>query len=583
MLLSTAALGQSYIRHTMERLASSVTSQTQLESFLSAQYERPVTLQTDTVIQSLKGSHHYFDLVIDGFEVHHGLVKWNDFSPTASTLSFPVFKGEITLDPSSPSSTIAQSFIKTNKLSQYILKTDIKWFIDNNSLVKKWVIRYETPDEYKEVVIENAGEVLQENNFIVHDKADTLVYINIYNPDPLTSARTAYGATYVDDFDRNNSALEAMLETDSIRMRWNDAEKRWKLESDYAIALDIDAPFDAPPAFEKPDDSNLLLNRSQQQFEYFNAFYHINKSHEKLERLGFPNLVNYPLAFDARGSTSDQSSFVPSGIFPYLKFGIGGVDDAEDADVITHEYGHAIAFSAAPNTNLGAERAALDEGFCDYFAISYSRAISDFNRNTVFDWDGHNEFWPGRTLTNRRTYPTDLERNIYEDGILWASAVAEISDYIGNENADRIMLNSLYSWFPYMLMSDAAHLFMQSDTLLNDAANAELASIIFCDRGLLPGCEDTLISSLPLNDPYLGNSYDFAYNREPLYIYPNSRKIEAVQIFDLSGNLIYAEEWTESEQLLYEFDGAHLPQGVFILRLITDEEDFSFKLIRLWN
>lgn len=577
------ANAQDYIQHAYKQLPAQVNSANELELHLSQIYEKDISLTIDTVIESLNGQHHTFKLIYNGYEVHHGLVKWNNFKGYSSSFSYPILPNNLEVNNTNPSPSIPQGFIKTNGLTYKHLKSDIKWFIDNNSLVKKWVIKYETDSDLKEIVLESAGEILQEKDMILHDKPDTLVYVNIFNPDPLTSAQKEYASPYIDDLDQNNTALSQELQLDSIRLRWNSDEGLWKLESDFAIALDIDSPRVAPPAFLAPNSVNLEMNRSNKHFEFYNTFYHINTSQRRLRALGFENLVDYPLAFDAHGSTADQSSFVPSGAFPYLKFGDGGVDDAEDADVITHEYGHAISFSAAPNTNLGSERAALDEGFCDYFAISYSRARSDYNGNNVFDWDGHNEFWDGRTLTSIRTYPTDLERNIYDDGILWASAVAEISDYIGRDAADQIMLNSLYSWYPYMLLSDAARLFMQSVTLLNDAQNAEIASVVFCNRGLLSGCEDTLRSSLPLNDPYLGNTFDFAFNKQPLFIFPNSKNIERIEVFDITGKLLYEEQWTESEQLFYAFEGSDLKQGAFVLRLVTDEESYSFKIIRLWN
>ena len=577
------ANAQDYLDYAYERLPIEVNSVSTLESFLSSAYQKQVKLIPDTSIQSLTGNHHSFKLFYEGYEFHHGLVKWNDYKGIPSSVSFPIISQRLEIDNANPSPFIASNFFKINRLTPNTFASDIKWFIQYESLEKKWVIQYETDRELKEVVLENASEILQETDLIVHDKPDTLVFVNIFNPDPLTSARQEYASPYIDDQDRSNSALNDEMILDSIRLRWNADEGLWKLESDYALALDIDSPGVAPPARLSPSLSDLQLNRSHKHFEYYNAFYHINAAQRRLRDIGFTNLVNYPLAFDAHGSTGDQSSFVPSGAFPFLKFGDGGVDDAEDADVITHEYGHAISYSAAPRTNLGSERAALDEGFCDYFAISYSRAISDFNNHTVFDWDGHNEFWEGRTLSNTRTYPTDLERDIYDDGILWASAVAEISDYIGRDATDRIMINSLYSWYPYMLLSDAARLFMQSDTLLNNAEHSEIASIVFCERGLLPGCEDTLVTSLLLNDPFLGNTYDFAFNKEPLYIFPNSRTIERIEVFDITGKLIHEVDWMESERLFYEFEGSFLKQGSFVLRLITDEEPFSFKIIRLWN
>ena len=70
-----------------------------------------------------------------------------------------------------------------------------------------------------------------------------------------------------------------------------------------------------------------------------------------------------------------------------LRFGKGGVDDAEDAEVILHEYGHAIHFSQ--NFGFGGEGGAISEGFGDYWAVD-GLAISSRRRPTrpcVADWD----------------------------------------------------------------------------------------------------------------------------------------------------------------------------------------------------
>ena len=58
-----------------------------------------------------------------------------------------------------------------------------------------------------------------------------------------------------------------------------------------------------------------------------------------------------------------------------LRFGKGGVDDAEDAEVILHEYGHAIHF--AQNFSFASEEAgAISEGFGDYWAVTVSDVVA---------------------------------------------------------------------------------------------------------------------------------------------------------------------------------------------------------------
>ena len=58
-----------------------------------------------------------------------------------------------------------------------------------------------------------------------------------------------------------------------------------------------------------------------------------------------------------------------------LRFGKGGVDDAEDAEVVLHEYGHAIHFSQG--FVFGSEEAgAISEGFGDYWAVTVSTVVA---------------------------------------------------------------------------------------------------------------------------------------------------------------------------------------------------------------
>ena len=109
-----------------------------------------------------------------------------------------------------------------------------------------------------------------------------------------------------------------------------------------------------------------------------------------------------------------------------------------------------------------------------------------------------------------------------------------------------------------MRMTDAAELIVQSDSLLYQNEHQSIIENIFCLRGLLQGCEDTLVSDKPLIQPYLGNTQEFAQNNSILYLYPNSNVLTAWNIYDISGNLV----------------------GIYILSVETDSEDFSFKIIK---
>src|SRR5260370_9111309 len=79
-----------------------------------------------------------------------------------------------------------------------------------------------------------------------------------------------------------------------------------------------------------------------------------------------------PIAVGADGTEDDNSWFSPHD--SSLTFGLGGVDDAEDAEIILHELGHAIQDAICPGFGQSAEAAAMGEGFGDYFAASFFAA-----------------------------------------------------------------------------------------------------------------------------------------------------------------------------------------------------------------
>jgi len=219
---------------------------------------------------------------------------------------------------------------------------------------------------------------------------------------------------------------------------------------------------------------------------------------KQINECGFEDLVNFPLEVDAHAvNGDDQSYFDPDLEVPGLLFGEGGVDDAEDADVIVHEYGHAIAHSAAPYTNNGNERQSIDEGFGDYLAASYSRSISEFGWERVFSWDGHNEYWSGRSAKTTKNYQSDVGSSIHENGEIWSSALMEIWPIIGRKELDKIVLGSLYNYASNTPMDAAAKSLIKTDSLMNNGANFFDTWSSLCKFGFLPyqvfAGNDTLI------------------------------------------------------------------------------------------
>lgn len=313
---------------------------------------------------------------------------------------------------------------------------------------------------------------------------DSLALISIFLPDPLTSAQQNYGAPYSDQNDTDvPQLLNEIVQVNYPVFFDNDT---FRLQNDLVIITDHSSP-SVVPAFSLTP--NFQFTRSQDGFEDVNVFYHLTEYQLYLRSLGFTTLVNYAIPADAHGlNGADNSNFNPGSTPPRLTFGEGGVDDGEDADVIIHEFSHAISHSAAPLTTTGTERMAIEEGNGDFLAASYSKAIDSYNWEQVYSWDGHNEFWNGRMVQSSKLYPMDLSGNFYQDAEIWSSTLMQIRDAIGKEVSEQILFESMFNYVPNMTMTMAAQLFIQADSLLNGGNHYSPICYYFSTRGIIPNC-----------------------------------------------------------------------------------------------
>jgi hypothetical protein len=132
-----------------------------------------------------------------------------------------------------------------------------------------------------------------------------------------------------------------------------------------------------------------FFNRENDHFEEVETYYSITEAQKYIHRLGFRDVNNEPQDYRTTGFTDDNSFYDDSD--DSITFGTGGVDDAEDNEVIWHEYGHAIQADQVPGYGESEEAGAIGEGFGDYWAVTMSQATSPDTAVTpwacVMDWD----------------------------------------------------------------------------------------------------------------------------------------------------------------------------------------------------
>lgn len=324
------------------------------------------------------------------------------------------------------------------------------------------------------------GDVLQQRDMLLHF-ADSVGRALVFRPDPLVKANVFYGGSYIDDNDQNVVVLDPLRDTVSLGLTY--ANGLFTLSNSAIVIQEFDPPALPISSQSSPD---FFYSRADAGFEMTNALYHIERIRKRLDSLGFGNLITYAIPADVNAfNGQDNSAFDRSTNPPRLFFGEGGVDDAEDSDVLAHEYGHALSHAAAPFTVNGTERECLEEALCDYFAMSHSFRWDSWRYQYIFNWDGHNPFWSGRMGWSTKDYSQLTFSSIYSHTDVFADPLGVTMADIGADAMDQIVLESLYNFTSFMTMPQAANWMLLADSVLNGGQNASLLHLNFAARNIL--------------------------------------------------------------------------------------------------
>ena len=242
------------------------------------------------------------------------------------------------------------------------------------------------------------------------------------------------------------------------------------------------------PAYSPFND--FRYRRDDDRFEQVMAYYWITEAQKYIQSLGF-GTFRRPVNMRSQHVRINQWGLDNSFATTHkdeLRFGKGGVDDAEDAEVILHEYGHAIHFSQG--FVFGSEEAgAISEGFGDYWAVTVSTFIAPTRDPAcVADWDSvsYTSSAPHclRRVDRNLHYPADLNGEVHHDGQIWSRALWDIRQAVGNEKADTLILEAQFG-FPGTTMRDLAATTVAVADSLYGRAVARQVRTAFVDRGLL--------------------------------------------------------------------------------------------------
>ena len=412
---------------------------------------------------------------------------------------------------------------------------DKVWFLEDDTMVKVWRVvasSIETPGEFEFIVHAGSGAILHvlshsfkrhgeqlESEEVLADPANVKVKSPstsqlkeqssktasvvdgtglVFDPDPLSTSGSSYTPPFVDNGDSDIPELNAQRVSVTLQ-DISQVSGSYVLEGPHIKIVGGGSLDYNPPAESSPN--NFQYTRAATHFEAVNAYYHIDKSQRYVQSLGFDDVANSPLSVNPHAFGSDNSVYSPGQNL--IQFGLGGVDDAEDAGVLWHEYGHALLESSAPSLVATSEGQALHEGWSDYWAGSYLRfqVAEGVSLRTdwreVFKWDsGDGTIWAGRTIESNGTYPDDTRCedagdsngdgcDIYDDGTIWAATLMEIFDELDRTVTDQLNLQShMYLMSPATFV-DAAEALIQADIDLFDGLHTAVLINILGNRGYI--------------------------------------------------------------------------------------------------
>ncbi|MGH2691020.1 MAG: M36 family metallopeptidase [Actinomycetota bacterium] len=189
--------------------------------------------------------------------------------------------------------------------------------------------------------------------------------------------------------------------------------------------------------------NTFTFTRGDPRFETTNAYVAIDAIQRYFQSLGFTGdaAVNAePQNVYTLRVEGFDNSFYQQGN-DIMVFGAGGVDDAEDAEVVIHELGHAIHDAQVPGWGDTHQGGSMGEGWGDFLAGAYyARTSGGFGDLCIADWDAtsYSSANPPclRRLDETKKYPGDMENEVHADGEIWSAFLWDLRSKLGCASQD---------------------------------------------------------------------------------------------------------------------------------------------------
>ncbi|HEV2886408.1 MAG TPA: M36 family metallopeptidase [Jatrophihabitans sp.] len=247
--------------------------------------------------------------------------------------------------------------------------------------------------------------------------------------------------------------------------------------------------------------NTFVYDRHADQFEQVMAYFWVNQAQEYLQSLGFGstlravNAEQMQVKIDQYGGDNSYQTDKPF----RLRFGKGGVDDAEDAEVIVHEYGHAVHAAQVPGYGTSEEAGSIGEAWGDYLGITVGLDAAQ-----QYGWPVKTDLacsmdWDSTSYTSKvphciRRLDTNLtvadkSGEVHHDGMIWSRALWDIrNSYIslglGSRRADTTIVDAQFDFAPDTSFSAAAKATYNKALARDGVKAANAVRTAFANRGI---------------------------------------------------------------------------------------------------
>lgn len=324
-------------------------------------------------------------------------------------------------------------------------RVDDVYFSRNGRLHRAYRISItaDRPFGSKQFIVDaNSAEIVQTKNFVYNSvNGEGQVFI----PNPVNSLNDPT-LIVISTISASNPNPYFTVELPELEA----STAPFTLRGPYVVLEHIELPPNTPP--DATSANGFSFTRVAPGFEDVMIYYHVNRMQRYIQCLGFTDVMNRQLRADAHGvfgAENSQYVTTPATIGKgYVAFGEVGVQDAEDADVIAHEYGHAIQDNQAEGAYSGSgEPGAMSEGFGDYWAFtSYDKETTEHghDRGCLMEWDAspncRRRVDTGPTADNFNSAYTN-----WENGKIWSTTLYGIFDSLTQKTADTLILQGHFN------------------------------------------------------------------------------------------------------------------------------------------